>query len=171
MGLSTRIQKLEVVAAPIKAEQERRRANQELREEIFKSMRGIIDELLPSNRYVLGDDMDEGEFTKDIIEVELLYHDEARERFGIGEDGQYIATPEQLKELHLETIRRFDRHFFGNYQTVEQFNKEQEQWKQVRADMAAGVPSAGSEAAEYIRQLLKRYPRKQYAERFYDIWE
>jgi hypothetical protein len=171
MGLSTRIQKLEVVAAPIKAEQERRRENQQLRAEIFKSMQGIIDELLASNRYVLGDEMDEAEFTKDIVEIDLLYHDEATERFGVGEDRHYIATPEQLSELQLEIIRRFDRHIFGNYQTVEEQKKEQEQWKQTKADMAAGVASADSEAAEYLRQLFKRYPRRRDAKRFYDIWD
>jgi hypothetical protein len=38
-------------------------------------------------------------------------------------------------------------------------------------DLAAGMASAESEAAEYIRQLFKRYPRKQNAQRFYDMWD
>jgi GTP1/Obg family GTP-binding protein len=76
-----------------------------------------------------------------------------------------------LNEISREAVMRLDRRFFGNHQTVEQFNKEQEQWKQARADMEAGVSSAESEAAEYIRQLFKRYPRKQGVKRFYHIWE
>jgi hypothetical protein len=171
MGLSTRIHKLEVVAAPIKAEQERRRGNQQLREAIFKELQTEIQNVLAGYRYVLADQLDEEETTKDVVEISLLYEREAMERFGVDENGFYKAAPEQLSELHREILRRFDGHFFGNYQSVEQQNKEQEQWGQVRADIAAGVASAESEAAEYIRQLFKRYPRKQSAERFYDIWE
>jgi hypothetical protein len=171
MGLSTRIQKLEVVAAPIKAEQERRREAAEFRELIFRERKDFIEEMLTHYRYVLGDDLDEKEATKDIVEIELLYHDEATDRFGIDENRCYKATPEQLNEVSREVIFRFDRRIFGNYQTVEQFNKEQEQWKQARADMEAGVASAESEAAEYLRQIFKRYPRRQDAKRFYDIWE
>jgi 5'-deoxynucleotidase YfbR-like HD superfamily hydrolase len=171
MGLSTRIQKLEVVAAPIKAEQQRRREAAEFRELIFRERKDFIEEMLTPYRYVLGDGLDEKEATKDIVEIDLLFHDEATERFGINENRCYKATPEQLNEISREVIFRFDRRIFGNYQTVEKFNKEQEQWKQARADMEAGVDSAESEAAEYIRQLFKRYPRNLNAKRFYDIWD
>lgn len=171
MGLSTRIQRLEVVAAPIKAEQERRREAAEFRELILRERKDHIEAMLAPYRYVLGDDLDEEEATKDVIEIDLLFHDEATDRFGVGEDRRYIATPEQLNEISREVILRFDRQIFGNYQTVEQFNKEQEQWNQARADMAAGVASADSEAAGYIRQLFKRYPRRRNAKRFYNIWE
>jgi hypothetical protein len=171
MALSTRVKKLEVVAAPIKAEQERRREAAEFRELILRERKDFIEEMLTPYRYVLGDDLNEEETTRDIIEIDLLYHDEATGRLGIDENRCYKATPEQLNEISREVILLFDSHFYGNHQTVEQFNKEQEQWKQVRADMAAGVASAESEAAEYIRQLFKRYPRRQDAKRFYDIWD
>jgi hypothetical protein len=171
MGLSTRIQKLEVVAAPIKAEQERRREAAEFRELILRERKDFIEEMLAPYRYVFGDDLNEEETTKDLIETDLLYHTEATDRFGVDENRHYKATPEQLNEISRDVILRFDRHFFGNHQTVEQFNKEQEQWKQVRADQEASVSSAKSEAAEHLRQLFKRYPRRQSAERFYDIWD
>jgi 5'-deoxynucleotidase YfbR-like HD superfamily hydrolase len=171
MGLSARIQKLEVVAAPIKAEQERRRKAAEFREMIFRERKDFIEEMLAPYKYILGYDLDEEEATKDIIEIDLLFHEKAMERFEVGEDRRYIATPEQLSEISREVILRFDRQIFGNYQTVEQFNKEQEQWKQAKADMAAGVPSAESEGAEYIRQLFRRYPRRRDAKRFYNIWD
>ncbi|MFP5260888.1 MAG: hypothetical protein ACLGJB_03155 [Blastocatellia bacterium] len=171
MGLSTRIHKLEIVAAPIKAEQARKRENAEFRELIFRERKDFIEEMLTPYRYVIGDDLNEEETTKDIIEIDLLFHEEATDRFGIDENRVYKATPEQLNEVSREVIFRFDRRIFGNYQTAEKFNKEQEQWKQARADMEAGIDSAESEAAEYIRELFKRYPRKQGAERFYDIWD
>jgi hypothetical protein len=171
MGLSTRIQKLEVVAAPIKAEQDRRRETAEFRELIFRERKDVIENALASYRYVLGDGLDEDEMTKDIIEIDLLFHTQATDRFGTNEDGYYKATPEQLNDLELEMLRRFDSRFYGNHQTVEQQKKEQEQWKQARADMAAGVASADSEAAEYIRQLFKRHPRKQGVKRYYHLWE
>lgn len=171
MSLSARIQKLEVVAAPIKAEQERRRKNKHLREEILNDLKDQIEDLLVGYRYVLGDDLNEEDITKDIVEVQLLFHSEAADRYGFDEGGPYKATPEQLAEIMNEVIMRIDRHFYSNYQTVEQHKKEQEQWKQVRVDMEGGVDSSESEAAEYIRQLFKRYPRKPTAERFYTIWE
>jgi hypothetical protein len=43
MGLSTRIHKLEVVAAPIKAEQDRRREAAEFRALIFKERKDFIE--------------------------------------------------------------------------------------------------------------------------------
>jgi len=171
MGLSRRIQKLEVVAAPIKAEQERRREAAEFLALILRERKDFIETALAGYRYVLGDALDEAETIKDIIELDLLFHTQATERFGVGEDKFYKATPEQLNEMNVGICRRFDERYFGNYQTVEKYNKEQEQWKQAKADMAAGVDSAESEAAEYIRQLFKRYPRKPNAERFYHIWE
>jgi hypothetical protein len=171
MGLSTRIQKLEVVAAPIKAEQDQRREAAEFRALIFRERKDFIEEMLAPYRYVLGDNLDEEETTKDVIEIDLLFHEEAMDRFGTDESGFYKATPEQLNEISREVILRFDRQVFGNYQTIEQFDKEQEQWKQAKVDLAAGMASAESEAAEYIRQLFKRYPRKPNAERFYHIWE
>lgn len=171
MSLSVRIQKLEVVAAPIKAEQDRKRENRELREWIFREWKDYIDDMLAGYRYVLGDDLDEEEITKDIIEHNLLYHAEATERFDTDESDKYKATQEQLNELSQELARRFDNHFYGNYQTVGHQKKEIEQWRQIRADMVAGVASAESEAAEYIRQLFKRYPRKASAERFYNMWD
>jgi hypothetical protein len=171
MGLSTRIQKLEVVAAPIKAEQERLRAAREYREFILNELKDHIESSLSTSRYTLGDALNEGEAIKDIVEMQLLYHTEATDRFGVDASDKYQATPEQLSELMREMGMRIDRHFFNIYQTVEQVEKEQEQWNQVRADMAAGVPSAESEAAEYLRQLFKRYPRKLNAERFYNIWD
>jgi hypothetical protein len=171
MGLSTRIQKLEVMAAPIKAEQDRRREAAEFRELVLRERKDHIEAMLSGYRYVLGDDLNEEEQTKDIVELDLIYHTQATDRFGTDESGLYKATPEQLNEISREAVMRLDRRFFGNHQTIEQFNKEQEQWKQARADMAAGVSSAESEAAEYIRQLFKRYPRNPNAERFYHIWE
>ena len=171
MSLSSRLQKVEKWAAPIKAEQERKRKNAEVRAEIFKALESRIQESLAGYRYVLGDGLNEEETTKDIVELDILYHGEATDRFGTDEKGFYKATPEQLNELCQELTMRFDRDFFGNHQTVEQHKKEQEQWRQVRADMEAGVASAESEAAEYIRQLYKRYPRKANAERFYNIWD
>jgi hypothetical protein len=171
MGLSTRIQKLEVVAAPIKAEQERRRKAAEFRELIFRERKGFIQQVLDGYRYVLGDALDEEETMKDIIELDLTYHKQAVNRFGVDESNRFKATPEQLNDLTREILRPFNVRFYGNHQTVEQYDKTQEQWKQIRADMAAGVPSAESEAAEYLRQLFKRYPRRRDAKRFYDIWE
>jgi hypothetical protein len=171
MGLSTRIHKLEVVAAPIKAEQERKRAAREYRELILNELKDLIETLLSNSRYVLGDALNEEEAIKDIVEMQLLFHTEATDRFGFDESEKYKATPEQLDELMRETGMRIDRRFFNNYQTVAQNEKEQEQWKQAKADMEAGVASAESEAAEYIRQLFKRYPRNPNAERFYHIWE
>jgi hypothetical protein len=171
MGLCTRIQKLEVVAAPIKAEQQRRRENREMRETLFKGLQTDIQNCLAGYRYVLGDDLDEGDITKDVIEMNLLYEAEATERFSVDEGGFYKATPVQLNDLQQELLREFDAHFYGNHQTIEQQKREKAQWDQVRADIAAGVPSAESEAAEYLRQIFKRYPRKLNAERFYDIWE
>ena len=171
MRLEARIEKLEVVAAPIRAEQERRRKNKELREEIFRVMKDHIESNLALYRYVFGDDLNEEEWAKDLIEIDALYHHEATERFGADERGFYKATEEQLEQASREVGMRFDRHFYGNFETAEQFDKEQEQWNQVREDQAAGVASAESVAAEYIRQLFKRYPRRQSAERFYDIWD
>lgn len=118
-----------------------------------------------------GADLDEQETTKDIVEMDLLYQHEAMSRFGIDENEHFNATTEQLAELSRETAMRIDRHFFNTYLTVEQNDKEQEQWRQARADMEAGLASAESEAAEYLRQLFKRYPRKPNAERFYTIWD
>lgn len=171
MRLDARIQKLEVVAAPIKAEQQRKRENRRLREEIFKALKDHIENLLALYRYVFGDDLNEEEKAKDIIEMDLLFEHEAGERFGVDEKGIFKATQEQLQEVSREVTMRSDRHLYGNDQTAEEFDKEQEQWNRVREDMAAGVASAESEAAEYIRQLFKRYPRKPHAERFYDIWD
>ena len=171
MRLGARIEKLEVVAAPIKAEQERRRDNQKLREMIFKEEKELIETQLALYKYVFGDELNEEEKTKDIIELHFLIHHEAGDRFGTDENGFYKATTEQLNEINREVIMRFDRHFYGIYQTVEQYTKEQEQWNRVREDMAAGVATAESEAAEYIRQLFKRYPRKPNARRFYGFWE
>jgi 5'-deoxynucleotidase YfbR-like HD superfamily hydrolase len=171
MSLGARIQKLEVVAAPIKAEMERRRKNQRLREEILSFLKDRIENSLVLSRYVHGADLDEQETTKDIVEMDLLYQHEAMSRYGIDENEHFNATTEQLAELSRETAMRIDRHFFNTYLTVEQNDKEQEQWRQARADMEAGLPSAESEAAEYLRQLFKRYPRKPNAERFYNIWD
>jgi hypothetical protein len=171
MGLSARIQKLEVVAAPIKAEQERRRERRQLREEILSFLKDHIENSLVLSRYVHGADLDEQETIKDIVEMDLLFQHEAMSRYGIDENKHFNATNEQLAELTRETAMRLDRHFFNSYLTVEQNDKEQEQWRQARADMEAGLPSAESEAAEYIRQLFKRYPRKQNAERFFHIWD
>jgi hypothetical protein len=171
MGLSTRIQKLEVVAAPIRAEQDRRRKAAEFRAEIFKHRKDHIEASLAGYRYVLGDALDEEETTKDIIEVDISYNKQAMSRFGIDESMRFKATPEQLNDLAREILRAFNGRFYGNHQTVEQYDKTQEQWKQAKADMAAGVPSAESEAAEYIRQLFKRCPRKQGVKRYYHLWE
>jgi len=171
MNLDRRIQKLEVLASPIKAEQESIRENQQLRIEILRERKTMVEEMLPQYKYVHGDELDEDETTKDIIEIDLLYHSEATKQFGTDERGYYKATPDQLKEITLQVVRLFDRHFFRNHQTVEQQQKEQEQWKQAKEDMAASVPTAESEAAEYIRQLYKRYPRNPNAERFYNIWD
>jgi hypothetical protein len=171
MGLSTRIQKLEVVAAPIKAEQARKRENAEFRAEILNDLKDHIEDILSSSRYVHGADLDEAEVTKDIIELNLLYHAGATDRFGVDESRFYKATPEQLSEVNREMAMLINRHYFGCYETAEQFDKTQERWREARADMDNGVASSESEAAEYLRQRQKRYPRKQSVERFYDIWE
>jgi hypothetical protein len=171
MGLSTRIQKLEVITAPIKAEQERRRKAAEFRAEIFKQRKDHIEASLAGYRYVLGDGLDEEETTKDIIEVDISYHKQAMSRFGVDEGMRFKAAPEQLNDLAREILRAFNVRFYGNHQTVEQFDKTQEQWKQAKADMEAGVDSAESEAGEYLRQLFKLYPRRSDAKRFYNIWE
>ena len=78
---------------------------------------------------------------------------------------------ELLNDLAREILRAFNVRFYGNHQTVEQFDKTQDQWKQAKADMEGGVPSAMSEAAEHLRQLFKRYPRRRDTKRFYNIWE
>jgi hypothetical protein len=171
MRLGARIQKLEVVAAPIKAEQQRKRENQRLRQEILAAMNDHIEQVLAGYRYVLGDDLNEEETIKDIVEMDLLFHHEANSRFGADEKGFYKATPEQLNEVAQEVTMRLDREIYRNYQTAEQHLKEQEQWRKTREDMAAGVASAESEAAEYIRRLFKQYPRNLNAQRFYDIWD
>src|ERR1044072_3774543 len=108
MSLGTRIEKLEIAAAPIKAEQQRRRKNRELREAIFKEMQAEIQNFLAGYRYVLGNDLDEEETTKDIVEISLMYQAGAMERFGVDENGFFKATPEQLNELQREILRRFD---------------------------------------------------------------
>jgi hypothetical protein len=171
MGLSIRIQKLEVVAVPIKAEQARKRENAELRAEILNHLKDHIEDILSSSRYVHGANLDEAEVTKDIIELNLLYHAEAMDRFGVDESGFYKATAEQLSEVNRQMAMLINRDYFGCYESAEQFDKTQERWGQARADMAAGVDSAESEAAEYLRQRHRRYPRKQNVQRFYDIWE
>jgi len=171
MSLSARIQKLETWAAPIKAEQERKRERRKLREDILGFLKDRIENALVLSRYVHGADLDEQETTKDIVEMDLLYQHEAMSRFGLDENEHFNATSEQLAEVSRETAMRVDRHFFNTYLTVEQNDKEQEQWRQARADMEAGLASAESEAAEYLRQIHKRYPRKANAERFYHIWE
>ena len=171
MNLSARVQKLEVVAAPIKAEQERRRERRQLREAILSCLKDRIENSLVLSRYVHGADLDEQETIKDIVEMDLLYQHEAMSRFGLDENQHFNATSEQLAEVLRETAMRVDRHFFNPYVTVEQYDKEQEQWRQARADLEAGLASAESEAAEHLRQLLKRYPRKTYAKRFYEIWD
>jgi hypothetical protein len=171
MGLSTRVQKLEVVAAPIKAELARKRENAEFRADILNHLKDHIEDILSSSRYVHGADLDEEEATKDIIELNLLYHAEALDRFGVGESGFYKATPEQLSEVNREMAMRINRHYFGCYETAEQFDKTQERWREARADMESGLPSAESETAEYLRQRHKCYPRKLNAERFYNIWD
>jgi predicted ribosome quality control (RQC) complex YloA/Tae2 family protein len=158
MGLITRIQKLEVVAAPIKAEQARKRQNAELRAEILNHLKDHIEDILSSSRYVHGADLDEPEVTKDIIELNLLFHAEAMDRFGVDESGSYKATPEQLSEVNREMAMLMNRDYFGCYETAEQFDKTQERWIQARTDMENGVDSAQSKAAEYLRQRRRRYP-------------
>lgn len=169
--LQGRIRLIEQQAAPMKAEQDRRRKAAEFRAEIFKQRKDHIEASLAGYRYVLGDGLDEEETTKDIIEVDISYHKQAMSRFGVDEGMRFKATPEQLNDLAREILRAFNGRFYGNHQTVEQYDETQEQWKQARADMEAGVDSAESEAAEYIRQLFKRYPRRRDAKRFYNIWE
>jgi hypothetical protein len=171
MGLSTRIQKLEVVAAPIKAEQERRREAAEFREMILAHLKDHIEDALSLSRYVHGDTLDEEEAIKDIVELSLLYHTQATDRFGTDEGSFYKATSEQLIEVNRDVARRINREYFGQHQTAEQYDETEERWKQARADRAAGVDSAESEAAEYLRQLFKRYPRKQGVKRYYDLWD
>jgi hypothetical protein len=160
LGLSTRIQKLEVVTAPIKAEQQRKRAAREYREFILNELKEYIETSLLASRYVLGDALDEEEAIKDIVEMQLLFHTEATDRFGIDKSDKYKATPEQQCELMREMGMRVDRRFFNIYQTVEEVEKEQEQWRQVRADLEAGVSSAESEAAEYLTAAIQALPEK-----------
>jgi hypothetical protein len=171
MGLSTRIHKLEVVAAPIKAEQERRREARGFRENMLTLLKDHIEHVLSLSRYVHSDDLDEAEATKDIVELSMLYNATAFERFGADENDKFKATPEQLRDINREVARRINLRVFNHSETVEQYNKTEEQWKQARVDMEAGVDSAESEAAEYLRQLSKHYPRRQDAKRFYKIWE
>jgi hypothetical protein len=171
MGLSTRIQKLEVVAAPIKADQQRRREAREFRETILTLFKDHIEDLLSLSRYVHGDLPEEEEMIKDIVELSLLYSNAAMERFGVDENRYYKATPEQLSEVNREMAMRINLRIFGHHQTAEQFNEAEAQWRQARADREAGLPPAESEAAEYLRQLSKRYPRRRDAKRFYNMWD
>ena len=171
MSLGARIQKLEAVTIPLKAEMERKRAAREYREYILNELKDFTENSLVLSRYVLGDTFDEEEARKDTVETQLLYHTEATDRFGVNEDNSYKATLEQLDELTQEIAMLIDRHFFNCHQTVEQYKKTQAQWRQARTDMDAGLPSAESEAAEEIRLLCRRYPRNMNAERFYEIWD
>jgi outer membrane protein TolC len=159
------------VAAPIKAEQVRRREALEFRESMLALLKDHIEHVLSLSRYVHGDDLDEAEATKDIVELSMLYNATAFERFGIDENDKFKATPEQLRGINREVARRINLRFFNHGETVEQYDKTEEQWNQARANMEAGVDSAESEAAEYLRQLMKRYPRRRDAKRFYDMWE
>jgi hypothetical protein len=171
MRFEARIQKLEMAAAPIKAEQQRMLKNKQLREMIFRDRKDYIESQLALCRYVFGADLDEEEWTKDIIEIDALYHHEATERFGADERGFYKATEEQLEEVSREVGMRFDRHFYGIFETAEQFKEEQQRWKRVREDLEGGVASAVSEAAEHIRQHFGRYPRRLNAKRFLSVWD
>ena len=171
MSLQLRIKKIEQQTAPMKAEQERLRENAELRTEILTHLKDHIERILSLSRYVHGEAFDEEEARKDIVELHLLYHTQATKRYGVDENKHYIATDEQLSELNREQAMRINRQIYSHYETIEQFDKTQEQWKQAGADLDAGVASAESEAAEYLRQLFKRYPRKQNTERFYHIWD
>jgi hypothetical protein len=155
----------------MKAEQDRRRKAAEFREMIFRERKDRIEASLAGYRYVLCDGLDEEETTKDIIEVDISYHKQAMSRFGVDDGNHFKATPEQLNDLTKEILKAFNVRFYGNHQTAEQYDKTQDQWKQARADMEAGVDSAESEAAEYLRQLFKRYPRRRDAKRFYKIWD
>jgi hypothetical protein len=171
MNLQQRIKTIEQQATPIKAEQDRRRKAAEFREMILRERKDRTEASLAGYRYVLGGGLDEEETTKDIIEIDISYNKQAMSRFGVDDDNYFKATPEQLNDLSREILRAFNVRFYGNHQTVEQFNKTQEQWKQARADMEAGVDTADSEAAEHLRQLFKRYPRRRDAKQFYNIWE
>jgi hypothetical protein len=171
MSLQQRIKKIEQQTAPMKAEQEHLRESRESRAAILAILKNRIEDALSLSRYVHGDVPDEEEGIKDIVELSLMYEREAAKRFGVDESNRFKATTEQLKEINREVAKRFNLRFFNYSQTVEQFDKTDEQWTQARADRAAGVDSAESEACEYLRQLVKRYPRNQNAKRFYLIWE
>jgi hypothetical protein len=169
--LHSRLDKIEQQSAPIKAEQERKREAREKRERALALLKDPIEDSLSLSRYVHGDLPDEEEMIKDIVEMSIIYHHEATKRFGVDEGGKFKATPDQLKEISREAANRINLRFFTYSETVEQFNKTQEQWKQARADREAGVASADSEAAEYLRQLHKRHPRRRDAKRLYKLWE
>jgi DNA-binding transcriptional regulator YbjK len=64
-----------------------------------------------------------------------------------------------------------DRHYYGCYETVEQFCKVQELWKQAITDRENGVDSSDSEAAERLRQRYKQYHRKTDAKPLFAIWD
>jgi hypothetical protein len=100
-----------------------------------------------------------------------MYQGEAMKRFGVDEDNKFNATPEQMREINRDVAQEFNRRFYNHRQTPEEFDKADEQWNQARADRAAGIDSAESEAAEYLRQLFKRYPRNKNARRFYRLWD
>jgi GTP1/Obg family GTP-binding protein len=170
MNLQQRIKKIAQQTAPIKAEQERKRAAQEIRESLLSHLKDRIADSLSLSRYVHGDLPDEQELIKDLVERNILFQSEARNRYGV-EDGKIKATDEQLKDINREVIRRFELRFHNHRQTPEQYDEVDEQWEKARADMEAGVASADSEAAEYLRRLLKRYPRVSGAKRFYRIWD
>jgi len=111
MSLGARIQKLEAVTIPLKAEMERKRVAREYREYILNELKDFTENSLVLSRYVLSDTFDEEEARKDTVETQLLYHTEATDRFGVNEDNSYKATPEQLDELTQEIAMLIDRHF------------------------------------------------------------
>jgi hypothetical protein len=168
--LQSRLKIIERQAAPIKAEQERKRKAREFREGALAFFKDHIEDSLSLSRYVHGDTLDEEEVIKDIVERNILFQREAVDRYGV-EDSKFKATPEQLKEINREVVRRINLRFYNYHQTAEQYDEIDKQWRQARTDMEAGVPSAESEAAEYLRKFLKLHPRVSGAKRFYTIWD
>lgn len=52
------------------------------------------------------------------------------------------------------------RDLYGREMTEAELDFDIKQWSQLREDRAAGKPASESEAAQYLRDLMERYPRK-----------
>jgi prefoldin subunit 5 len=169
--LHSRLDRIEQQSAPMKAEQERLRAARRCRAQALEVLKDRIDHILSLSRYVHGELEYEDELIKDIVEINIMFQVSAKQRYGIDEANKFNATPDQLKAVHREAAARIDQRFYNYPKTIEEFDKTNAQWTRAREDMESGIDSAESEAAEYLRQFSKRYPRNKNTKRFYEIWE